>query len=219
VKQGVIVDAASFVVELSGPLSSVLLCDAQPKISGGRVRLENNGTVNVISSGQPPDGSFPSSVANLIFSNAFQDALTDLETLETLNLVNNVAADIFMTNSSVDWNSAQDIAPLDIPSINKNMDDFMSSAAKAFIDGYRNIGASTEPIFDLMPVPALGEEQQLALTTSKELFIVTVVLDVVTTILLCALVLSAPTWKGYPFNLVNIFRLFSEGYTKERCGT
>jgi len=124
-----------------------------------------------------------------------------------------------MTNSSVDWDFAQDIAPLDIPSINKNMDDFMSSAAKAFIAGYRNTGANTQPTFDLMPVPALGEEQQLALITSKELFIVSVVLDVIITVLFCTLVLSAPTWKGYPFNLVNVFRLLSEGYTKERCGT
>ena len=84
VKQGIIVYAASFEdIALSGPLFSVLLCDAQPKISGGRVRLENNGTVNVISSGQPPDGSFPLSAANIIFSNAFKDALTELETFDT----------------------------------------------------------------------------------------------------------------------------------------
>ena len=44
VNQGVSVHAASFAgMVLSGPLFSVLLCDAQPKISGGRVRLENDG--------------------------------------------------------------------------------------------------------------------------------------------------------------------------------
>jgi len=201
---------------LAGPLASVLLCDAQPKISGGRVRLENDGTVNVISSGQPPDGSFPSTTANLIFSNAFQDALVELDFLEGYNLVNSVAAHMFMTDSSVGWNNAHDIAPLDIPSINKNMNDYMSSAAKAFIDGYRQVGTSTDPTFDLAPVPGLGEEQQLALTTSKELFIVTVVLDVIITALLFTLVRSASTWKGYPLNFANVFRLLSEGHTKER---
>ena len=94
----------------------------------------------------------------------------------------------------------------------------MSSAAKAFIDGYRQVGTSTDPTFDLAPVPGLGEEQQLALTTSKELFIVTVVLDVIITALLFTLVRSASTWKGYPLNFANVFRLLSEGHTKERWG-
>ena len=215
VEQGVGVARGSD-INIIGPLASVLLCDAQPKISGGRVRLGIDGTVNVISLGQPPDGSFPSTAASLIFSNAFQDALVELEFFQVANLVNNVAADMFMTNSSVDWNTAQDIAPLDIPSINKNVDDFMSSAAKAFTDGYRKVGTSAKPTFDLASVPGLVEEQRLALTASKELFIVTVVLDMIITALLFTLVRSASTWKGYPLNLANFFRLLEEGYTQER---
>ena len=121
-----------------------------------------------------------------------------------------------MTNSSIDWNNAQDIAPLDISSINKNMDGFMSSAAKAFIDGYRKVGTSVNTTFDWASVPGLGEEQRPALTTSKELFIITVVLDVITTALLYALVRSAPTWKGYPLNLVNVYRVLSDDYTEKR---
>ena len=205
-------------VQLIGPLASVLVCDPQPKISGGRVRLENNGTVNVISSGQQPDGSFPSTAANLILSNAFQNALVELETDEYSNFVNNVAADMFMTDTYVDWQLAQNIAPLDIPSINKNVDDFMSSAAKAFIYGYRKLGTSVHVTFDSASVPGLIEEQRLALTTSQDLFIVTVVLDMIITVLLCTLVRSAPTWKGVPLNLANFFRLLSEGHTKERQG-
>jgi len=211
VEQGVGITRGSK-IWLVGPLATVLLCDAQPKISGGHVRLENDGTVNITSSGQPLDGSFPSTAANLIFSNALQDALVEPDFFEVVDLVNNIAADTFM---AVVGDTAQDIAPLDIPSINKNMDDLMSSAAKAFIDGYRKVD-SDNAIFDLVSVPGLGEGQQLALTTSKELFIVTVVLDVTTTALLFTLVRSAPTWKGYPFNLTSIFRLLSEGHTKER---
>jgi len=211
VEQGVGVTLGSD-IRVVGPLASVLLCDAQPKISGGRVRLGNDGTVNVTSSGQQPDGSFPFTAANLIFSHAFQDVLAELEFFEVANLVNNVAADMFTASNSIDWNTAQDIAPLDIPSINKNVDDFMSSAAKAFIDGYRKVNAT----FDSTSVPGLMEEQRLALTTSEELFIVTVVLDMITTALLYTLVRSAPSWKGYPLNLANFFRLLSEGSTKER---
>ena len=217
VEQGVGVARGSD-INIIGPLASVLLCDTQPKISGGHVCLGIDGTVNVISLGQPPDGSFPSTAASLIFLNTFQGALVELEFFQVANLVNSVAADMFMTNSSVDWNTAQNIAPLDIPSINKNVDDFMSSAAKAFIDGYRKVEANTNPnpTFDSTSVLGLGEEQELGLTTSEELFIVTVVLDVIITALLYTLVRSAPTWKGYPFDLANISRLLEEGYTKER---
>jgi len=211
VEQGVGVTRGSD-IRLVGPLASVLLCDAQLKISGGRVRLENDGTVNITSSGQPSDGSFPSTSANIIFSNAFQDTLVQLEPPEVANLVNNVAADMFMTESSIDWSIAEDIAPLDISSINKNVDDFMSSAAKAFIDGYRKNG-TTDSTFDLASIPGSMEEQRLALTVSKELFVVTVVLDVITTALLFTLVRSASTWKGYPLNLATFFRLLG---TKER---
>ena len=215
VEQGVGVARGSD-INIIGPLASVLLCDAQPKISGGRVRLGIDGTVNVISLGQPPDGSFPSTAASLIFSNAFQDALVELEFFQVANLVNNVAADMFMTNSFVDRNSEEGIAPMEIPSINRNMDDFMSSAAKAFIDGYRESSTGVDPTFDLVFVPGLGEEQKLALTTSRKLFITTIVLDVIITALLCTLIRSAPTWKGIPFNFMNVLQLLSEGCTKER---
>jgi len=214
VEQGVGITAG--IIRLVGPLSSVLLCDPQPKISVGRVRLENDGTVNVISSGQPPSGNFPSTSVNFIFSNAFQDALSELETSEDENFVNTIAADMFMTNSFVDRNSEEGIAPMEIPSINRNMDDFMSSAAKAFIDGYRESSTGVDPTFDLVFVPGLGEEQKLALTTSRKLFITTIVLDVIITALLCTLIRSAPTWKGIPFNFMNVLQLLSEGCTKER---
>jgi len=193
---------------------AVLLCDAQPMISGGRVRLENDGTVNVISSGHSPDGSFPSTAANIIFSWSFQGKF---EVFQTSNLLNAIAADIFMTNSFVDWNNLEGIASLDIPSFNKNLDDFTSSAAKAFIDGYRKVGLANAT-FDLASVPGLMEEQRLALTTSKVFFIITVVLDVIIITLLYTLVRSAPAWKGHPLNLANVFRLLSEGYMQEMRG-
>ena len=206
VAQGVGVTAGPD-IRLVGPLSSVLVCDLHPSISGGRVRLAADGTVDVISSGQPPDGSFPSSAVNLVFSSAFQVTLQGLEALELQNLVNNVAADMFMANSSVDWNQVRNIAPLDILSINKHMDDFMSSAAKAFIDGYRKVGTNANPTFDVTSVPGIGEEQRLALTTSKELFTTTVVLDVIAVVLLYTLLRLSGTQKRYPFDLRNIVRV------------
>ena len=183
VEQGIGVTADSSFV---GPLASILLYNARFKISGGCVCLENDGTINVISLGQPPDGSFSSKVTSLIFLNAFWDTLSEPEMFRLNNLVNTIAASMFMNSSYGNWNNVQDIAPLDISLINKNVDDFMNSAANAFIDGYHQVEL-TRATFDLVSVPSLGEGQQLALTTSKELFIVTVVLDVITTALLYTL--------------------------------
>ncbi|KAJ3575935.1 hypothetical protein NP233_g756 [Leucocoprinus birnbaumii] len=210
VTQGVGVTAGSDIA-LEGPLASVLVCDPHIDISGGRVRLLNDGTVEVISSGQSARGSFPISAANLIFSNALQVALIGLEPLEVANLVNNVASDMFMpSNGSIDWNTVENVPPLDLPTINKNVDTFMSSAAKAFIDGYRKTGASTIPTFDQDSVAGIGQEQRLALTTSRGLFITTIVVDVIALLLLYALCRSALTQERYPFNLFSVFQVLSE---------
>lgn len=209
VSQGVGVTAGSD-LRLVGPLASVLVCNPNINISGGRVRLLQDGAVEIIASGGSPDGSFPLSAANFIFSNALQVALVELEPLEIANLVNNVGSDMFMANTSIDWNTAQNVVPLDLPSINRNVDIFMSSAAKAFIDGYRKDGPTTVPAFDLAPVPGIGQEQRLALTTSKGLFITTIVVDAIALSLLYALCRSALTQKRYPFNLFSVFQVLSE---------
>ncbi|EKM82345.1 hypothetical protein AGABI1DRAFT_104370 [Agaricus bisporus var. burnettii JB137-S8] len=173
---------------LYAPLSSVLICDASPEISGGRIRITNDGTLKVIASGQTPIGNIPRSAANLIFTNAFQVALLETETLAKVNAVNNVASIMFMANSStVDWNTARNIRPLDLPSINKNMDTFMLSAAKAYIDGYRKNGTSVIVEFDSETVSAMGQKEELALSTSEGIFISTIVVFAIVTVLLLLL--------------------------------
>ncbi|KXN91447.1 hypothetical protein AN958_00709 [Leucoagaricus sp. SymC.cos] len=207
--QGIGVIAGSD-IDLIAPLASVLVCDPQAKITGGRISISSGGTVSIIASGQPPIGNFPQSAANLILSNAFQVALVQLEPLELSNLVNNVASALFMANASGDWNKAQNISPLDIPTLNENVDMFMSSAAKAFLDGYRKDGTSVSPTFDTNAVSGMGQEQRLALTTSKGLFITTIVVDAIALALLYALCRSALTQKRYPFDLMSVFHVLSE---------
>jgi hypothetical protein len=173
---------------LYAPLSSVLICDPRPQITGGRIRVTNDGTVTVIASGKTPIGNIPPSAANLIFTNAFQVALVQAEALETANAVNNVASAMFMANAStVDWNKAQGVRPLDLPSINANVDAFMLSAAKAYIDGYTKNGTSLAVDFELDTVPAVSQEQKLALSTSTSLFSSTNVFVVIVTVLLLSL--------------------------------
>jgi hypothetical protein len=173
---------------LYAPLSSVLVCDPNTNITGGRIRVTDDGTVTVITSGNAPIGNIPQSAANLIFSNALQIALSEAEALEIANAVNNIAAMMFMADSStVDWNQARDIRPLDLPSINDNMDSFMLTAAKAFIDGYRKNGTSLVVNFELDTVSAMEQSDELALSTSLRLFVSTTVFVVIVAILLLLL--------------------------------
>ncbi|KAF9446412.1 hypothetical protein P691DRAFT_803980 [Macrolepiota fuliginosa MF-IS2] len=193
-----------------GPLASVLVCEPHPDISGGRVQLSSDGTISIIDSGRPATGNILPSAVNLMFTNALQSALISIEPLEQLNGVNNVASIMFMANSSVDWNSAQNIPTLDIATINKNMDTFLLSAAKAFLDGYRKTGTSPTPTFDLTPVPAIGQEQRLALTSSKGLFITTIVVSAISMGLLFALCQATLSLKRYPFDLHSVFTVLQE---------
>jgi len=193
-----------------GPLASVLICDPHLDITGGRVQLSSDGTIAIIDSGRPVIGNIPPSAANLIFTNALQGALISIEPLEISNGVNNVASIMFMANSSVDWNSAQNIPTLDIATINKNMDIFMLSAAKAFLDGYRKAGTSPTPTFDLTTISATGQEQRLALTTSKGLFITTIVVSAISMGLLFALCQATLSLKRYPFDLHSVFAVLQE---------
>jgi hypothetical protein len=170
------------------PLSSVLVCDPRPQISGGRVSVTNDGTLTVVSSGKTPIGNIPESAANLIFTNALQTATVQVETFATTNAVNNVVAKMFMANSTaVNWESAQGVVPLDLPSINQNMDTFMLSAAKAFIDGYRKNGTGLAVDFELDTVPAMGQQESLALSVSTPLFSATNAFVVIVTVLLIVL--------------------------------
>ncbi len=203
---GVSVVQESFV----GPLASVLVCDPHLQISGGRASLAADGTLRIISSGQPPTGNFPPSAAKLIFTNSFQVALVELVPLELNNIINNVASVMFMANSSVDWNTAANIPPSDLATINKNLDAFMLSAAKAFIDGYRKTGSSAAVSFDLKTIPATGKEQRLALTTSKGLFITVIVVFVIALVLLYTLCRSVLAQKRYPFDLHSVLSVLED---------
>ncbi|KAJ3575933.1 hypothetical protein NP233_g758 [Leucocoprinus birnbaumii] len=143
-------------IPFEGLYASVLICDPQTRVSGGRVWWDD-GVIEIVASGETPIGDFPLDAANIIFSNALQMALVDIDSSELSNLINSVASSMFMDNSSsIDWSTARGIAPIDIPTINSRVDEFMSSAAKAFLDGYRGegTGPSTRPTFETTTVTA-----------------------------------------------------------------
>jgi hypothetical protein len=195
---------------LYAPLSSVLVCDPRPQITGGRISITSHGTQSILSSGKAPIGNIQQSAANLIFTNALGQALVQIETLSTANLVNLPASMMFMANSSlVDWNNAHGVRPLDLPSINQNMDTFILSAAKAYIDGYTRNGSSSVVEFDLDTISALGHEERFALTTSKPQFIVIIVFVAIATVLLFLLCRFALAHERDPFDLSHVYAVLN----------
>jgi hypothetical protein len=191
---------------LYAPLSSVLVCDPRPQITGGRISITSGGAQSILSSGKAPIGNIPQSAANLIFTNALGIALVQIETLSTANFVNLPASMMFMANSSsVDWNNAQGVRPLDLPSINQNMDSSMLSAAKAYIDGYRKNDTTLVVEFELDPVSALERQEIFALRTSKPQFIVTVVFVTIAIVLLFILCRFMLAHERDPFDWSHVY--------------
>jgi hypothetical protein len=192
------------------PLASVLICDPQIHLSGGRVRLNADGSIQVLSSGLPVIGNIPISSANLIFSNALSVAVENLDVLESTNVINGVSGALFMSASSVDWQLAQNIPPLDLDTINRNMDRFMLSATKAFSDGYHKDDSSATATFSRISIPAMGQEQRLALMTTRGLLITVVILIAISLVLLSALCQLAVNQRRFPFDLDSVLNVLQD---------
>ncbi|KAF5357887.1 hypothetical protein D9756_001205 [Leucocoprinus leucothites] len=208
-------------------LASVLICTPSFSISTGHVRLFNNGTVNVTTLEDYASGqTFSKTAANLIFSAAAQLSVLNVELEANSSWVNDIASLTFM-NGTIDWEDMTTNTPLDIPSINKNIDEIVGIAAKAFLDGFRKDPTNATSTWDTERLPATQPEERLALVTSTPQFIITCVLVATTTILLSFSRWSAMSGQRHEFNLQNIMdmlagddeltsRLFSEARARIR---
>jgi hypothetical protein len=140
------------------PLTSILVCDPQLSVSGGKVKLDVDGSLEVTTSG------YPSTADNIFLQSArdmFIDCLSDAVSAQEPGLVtdiavNYVAAGMFLNSST----QSMFLPPLDIDEINKKMDSYVSSASKAYTDGYYvTYGDSFIPTthFNTVPVDTVGQ--------------------------------------------------------------
>jgi hypothetical protein len=156
------------------------------------VTLTESGNLSVTSATRPLIRNIPIAAAGVLFSQSLLDAVTLPESwLDTSSAINYIATCLFMTDPTMDTTATPTgIRPLNLDTINKNMDAFVASASKAYTDGYKPAG-SQSPLgnFSTISVPAVGQQHHLTLVTSRPLWITTMVLTFITVIFIPMVVL------------------------------
>jgi len=170
-------------VSYQPPLTTVLVCDPQPSVSGGTVILNTNGSLFVTSSGLPSlHNNIPLEMAYVVLSQGLLGAASAPETHGVSHIaVNYIAASLFMKDPSFNITTYPTGVPvLDLASINNNLDVYTSSASKAYMDGYLPDDAwLPTAALSTIPVNAQWQEQRLALVTNKTLWVVVIACMVV----------------------------------------
>lgn len=165
------------------PLTTVLVCDPQPSVSGGTVTLNTNGSLFVTNSGLPSlNNNIPPEMAYVVLSQGLLGAASAPETYDTSHIaVNYIAASLFMKDPSFNTTTYPTGVPvLDLASINNNLDVYTGSASKAYMDGYLpDDGWLPTAALSTITVNAQWQEQRLALVTSKTLWVVVIACMVV----------------------------------------
>ncbi|KXN82018.1 hypothetical protein AN958_03316 [Leucoagaricus sp. SymC.cos] len=122
-------------------LGSLLVCELHPNVTGGRIRLSNDGTVDIITSGKPPIGNIPYNSTLKIISDVLQGSVRYFETSGQFGpsgTINDVVSYLFFgPNATWTFTAPPIHVPLDISSINTNLDKAMSSAVKAYVDRFK----------------------------------------------------------------------------------
>jgi hypothetical protein len=191
------------------PLATVLVCDPQMNVTGGIVSLDNGNILTPIKSGLAPVGNIFPSAARIIFSESLVQAVGWIEGSQIdANYINHVAALIFMADPTLDVvSSPTGIRPLDLSTINRNMDEFVGSAAKAYADGYyprigdKGIRLPTGD-FTNMTVNATHQEMRIMIAPNEPLWIVTIVLVAMVMTLTTALLLRMGVYEPFTFDNV-----------------
>jgi hypothetical protein len=170
-------------VSYESPLTTVLVCDPQPSVSGGTVTLNTDGSFLVTSSGLPSlINNIPLEMAHVVLSQGLLGAASAPETYGHSHIaVNYIAASLFMKDPSFNVTVYPTGVPvLDLVSINNNLDVYAGSASKAYMDGYLPDDAwLPTAALSTIPVNAQWQEQRLALVTNKALWGVVVACVVV----------------------------------------
>lgn len=184
----------------------MLVCDPHMQVTGGQVRLLQNGTLLIESIGLPPVGNIPEPAANLLFSQSLLIAtqLADTTTQHLPLFANLISSRMFLEPLG-GTNSTPLYKPLSPDAIGRNMNIFVLSASKAFVDGYSPENATKGDTFVTMPVQASVQEEVMALTASETLLIITIVLSLLAVLLVTALCVKLPESLQL-FNLETITR-------------
>ena len=170
--------------QIVAPRASILVCDPQFTLEGGEVTVAPGALLHVSSPGLggPVINNIPLASAMTILSTSLTDAIQAVDQ-DILNpsFVNSIAGTLFLTQALPPQNpTSPGVPPLSLDAINANMDKFIASAAKAYVDGYAGIGQQPQTV----TVDATAQEERTALQTGKAQLAITCALVFVIALLL-----------------------------------
>ncbi|KAF5354826.1 hypothetical protein D9756_005726 [Leucocoprinus leucothites] len=195
----------------TSPLSTILYCDPQLQVSGGRAQLSPDKSLTLAASGLSRIGNIPDEAVTTLFASAL---LLTLDTADETDKpwVGAQSIDMFLpVTSDDDFSKYPSGVPLhNITTINSKFNDYTLSASKAFADG---LYANPHNQSDLTPqtrlVAGIGEVQRQGLASDKRLGILSLCLSVACAILYGLLVRWLAVHGGEPFELASLLPVIS----------
>lgn len=195
------------------PLSTILLCDPRIEVSGGRAQLTQNKNLMVTASGLPPVDNIPHETITTLFTQAF------LSPLDTGDVTGNrwlgrMSRQVFLASNSTSSSKFPHGIPIhDLDTIEGNLNGFMSSVSKAYLDGFY-VNPSIN-ISDMMlrttPVVALGEVHKQALVGDETLGILSLWLSSGVVVCFSVLIRLLLSNVGAAFELGHLLEAVNDG--------
>ncbi|KAF9443830.1 hypothetical protein P691DRAFT_840564 [Macrolepiota fuliginosa MF-IS2] len=211
--------SSSAVDWVRAPLATILICDPRLRFVTGSVLL--NPSTNLTATditvrsigGIASPGNIDPTTAKTLFTAALTTAIGSVDLVAALRAIdfsnfNSVAAYMLLAlPASRDWDNLSAIRPLDIKTINRNVDSFTLSALKSFTSGYRpgaDIRASES--VSAAVVKAQYTSGRLSLATSVQFAVLHSVLFCILAVTLAVLTHLNRTQGRSPFDLAYVKR-------------
>jgi hypothetical protein len=197
------------------PLAAMLKCNPNFSLAPAIVQLASNGTLSVSRDsykGSTPVGNLPHFEAATLLSQALlssvalmdQDNNADDAYIQSSSL----SDAMFLNASTVGYDNVLSqqtpVSPLPLQTIGANVDRFMSSAVKAFANGYSAPGNVST-----ISVPGSIQEERLVLATNKPIWIASICLFSVELVALLVALRFGVSSRAQ-FNLQNVLKAVVE---------
>jgi hypothetical protein len=186
---------------------TVLMCNPQLEVLPATITAVGSSLDAIILPGAPTVKNIPIEAANVLFSTSLRLPLTPQSIISP-----HISGRLFLSNSGYEINEETAIKPLSLPEINQNMTHILSSAAKAYLSGYKPTDDILSSSFATINTSGIVEVQKLALVGSKPFFVVLVATVGLLYLLLSALLVITRPDQLESFDLENIVERLQLSY-------
>ncbi|KXN90896.1 hypothetical protein AN958_03426 [Leucoagaricus sp. SymC.cos] len=184
---------------------TALICDPQFQIRSATATLSHGLlSLSPLREGPPLVNNIADKALNLLFSNSLGVAASFTNSFdidEDCVKANDISQMLFLANQS------DNMPPLPLDRINKNMNGILLSSSKAYLSGYNGTSDTATfrlPTFELLDADAVTESEALGLGGSKPYLIILIVLVGLSSILLVTIVIIIRRSELYTFDLKHI---------------